>query len=94
MIRERYARFAERDDVPFGQAAAERARSRAGLARSTAPRQPRTTRVDLGGRTAEIVSDARPQPRARRGVDPGRGVLAAGDAVMGSGDPDARRHAC
>ena len=86
MIRERYARFAERDDVPFGQAAAERARSRAG----PPLRGRRGSRGPTGRARRPHGRDrlhARSQPRARRGWIPGAGFLAAGDAVMGTGIP-------
>jgi len=86
MIRERYARFAERDDVPFGQAAAERARSRAGLPFEGAEAA-EDTRVALGGRTAEIVPTPGHSPGHVAAWIPGAGFLAAGDAVMGTGIP-------
>jgi glyoxylase-like metal-dependent hydrolase (beta-lactamase superfamily II) len=87
MIRERYARFGEHDDVPFGAEAAARARARAGQPFPGAEAASGETRLELGGRTAAIV----PTP----GHSPGHvaawiaepGLLAAGDAVMGTGIP-------
>ena len=91
MIRERYARFAERDDVPFGQAAAERARSRAGR-----PFEGAEAAEDTRGRARRPHGRDRPharsQPRARRGVDPGRRVPGRRRCGDGHRDPEARRH--
>jgi glyoxylase-like metal-dependent hydrolase (beta-lactamase superfamily II) len=86
MIRERYARFAERDDVAFGQAAAERARSRAGLPFSGAEAAD-GMQIDLGGRAAEIVPTPGHSPGHVAAWIPDAGLLAAGDAVMGTGIP-------
>jgi glyoxylase-like metal-dependent hydrolase (beta-lactamase superfamily II) len=85
MLRERYARFAERDDVPFGQAAAERARSRAGGPFTGA--EAAEGRLDLGGRTAEFVPTPGHSPGHVAAWVPDAGLLAAGDAVMGTGIP-------
>jgi glyoxylase-like metal-dependent hydrolase (beta-lactamase superfamily II) len=85
MIRERYARFAERDDVPFGQAATERARSRAG--RPFPGAEAAEGRLDLGGRTAEFVPTPGHSPGHVAAWIPDAGLLAAGDAVMGTGIP-------
>jgi glyoxylase-like metal-dependent hydrolase (beta-lactamase superfamily II) len=87
MIRERYARFAAVDDVPFGPAAVERARSRAGQPfDGTIPAKPGAL-IELGGRTAQIV----PTPGHSAGhiavLIADAGLLAAGDAVMGAGIP-------
>jgi glyoxylase-like metal-dependent hydrolase (beta-lactamase superfamily II) len=86
MIRERYARFAERDDVPFGQAAAERARTRAGRP-FAGVEVAEGTRLDLGGRSAEIIATPGHSPGHVAAWIPGAGLLAAGDAVMGTGIP-------
>ena len=80
-IRERYARFAERDDVPFGQAAAERARSRAGL--------PFEARRGGRGRTASTSAAARPRSSPRPATAPGtspRGSRRAGPGRRRRGD--------
>jgi glyoxylase-like metal-dependent hydrolase (beta-lactamase superfamily II) len=86
MIRERYARFAERDDVPFGEAAAGRARSRAGLPFPGAEGAD-GMRIELGGRTAEIIATPGHSPGHVAAWIPGSEFLAAGDAVMGAGIP-------
>ena len=88
MIRERYARFAVHDDVPFGPAAAARARERAGGAFGP-PRPPRRGRGDRPRRPRRRDRrDARSQPRAHVAAwIPDAGLLAAGDAVMGNGIP-------
>jgi glyoxylase-like metal-dependent hydrolase (beta-lactamase superfamily II) len=86
MIRERYARFAEQDDVPFGSAAAERARARAGspfAAQAADPELP----LELGGRTAEIVPTPGHSPGHIAAWIPDAGLLAVGDGVMGNGIP-------
>ena len=89
MIRERYARFAERDDVPFGEAPRPSARAQPRRARrSRAPRRPSRAR-------ASSSAAARPRSSRRPGHSPGHvaawipdaGLLAAGDAVMGTGIP-------
>jgi glyoxylase-like metal-dependent hydrolase (beta-lactamase superfamily II) len=87
MIRERYARFSAVDDVPFAPAAVERARSRAGQPfDGTIPAKPGAL-IELGGRTAQIV----PTPGHSAGhiavLVADAGLLAAGDAVMGTGIP-------
>ena len=86
MLRERYARFSEHDDVPFGPAAAERARGRAGgsFAAEAASAE---TPLDLGGRTARIIPTPGHSPGHVAAWIADAGLLAAGDAVMGSGIP-------
>jgi glyoxylase-like metal-dependent hydrolase (beta-lactamase superfamily II) len=86
MLRERYARFADRDDVPFGPAAAERARSRAGQPFAGAEAAEGTV-VELGGRTAEIVAAPGHSAGHVAAWIADAGLLAAGDAVMGTGIP-------
>jgi glyoxylase-like metal-dependent hydrolase (beta-lactamase superfamily II) len=87
MIRERYARFSEHDDVPFGQDAAARARARAGRAFPGAEAASGETRVALGGRTAVIVPTPGHSPGHLAAWIADAGLLAAGDAVMGTGIP-------
>jgi glyoxylase-like metal-dependent hydrolase (beta-lactamase superfamily II) len=87
MIRERYARFSERDDVPFGAAAAARARERAGRPFPGAEAASGETRLDLGGRTARIVPTPGHSPGHVAAWIADAGLLAAGDAVMGAGIP-------
>ena len=87
MIRERYARFSARDDVPFGPAAAERARERAGLPFPGAEAASGETRLDLGGRTARIIPTPGHSPGHVAAWIADAGLLAAGDAVMGTGIP-------
>ena len=87
MIRERYARFSQQDDVPFGPAAAARARERAGGAFAcTAPAEA-GARLVLGGRVAEIVATPGHSAGHVAALIPDAGLLAAGDAVMGRGIP-------
>jgi glyoxylase-like metal-dependent hydrolase (beta-lactamase superfamily II) len=85
MLRERYARFAVHDDVPFTDAAAERARGRAGPPFAGTEEAPE--RLELGGRTAELVPTPGHSPGHTAAWIAGAGLLAAGDAVMGSGIP-------
>ena len=90
-IRERYARFAVHDDVPFGEAAAERAIDRAGPPfdghRGRARGRPPGARGPHGrGRP-----DARTQPRPRRRVDPRRRAARRRRRDHGQRHPDARR---
>jgi glyoxylase-like metal-dependent hydrolase (beta-lactamase superfamily II) len=87
MIRERYARFAVHDDVPFGTAASERAHSRAGPPFAGARAADPEVRLDLGGRTAELVPTPGHSPGHVAAWIPDAGLLAAGDAVMGNGIP-------
>jgi glyoxylase-like metal-dependent hydrolase (beta-lactamase superfamily II) len=86
MIRDRYARFSVHDDVPFDEAARERARGRAGgpfAATAAAPHE----QVDLGGRRVVLVPTTGHSPGHTSAWLPEAGVLAAGDAVMGAGIP-------
>ncbi len=87
MIRDRYARFSQRDDVPFGTAAAERARTRAGRPFSGAEAALPGARVELGGRAAEIIATPGHSAGHVSAWIAGAGLLAAGDAVMGNGIP-------
>jgi glyoxylase-like metal-dependent hydrolase (beta-lactamase superfamily II) len=86
MLRERYARFAAHDDVPFTEAAAERARGRAGPPFAGAEAVPRE-RLELGGRTAELIPTPGHSPGHTAAWIGEAGLLAAGDAVMGNGIP-------
>ena len=85
MIRERYARFAERDDVPFGRGG--------GRARAAAvPALPFAGAEAAPTDTRSTSAAARPRSSPRPATAPGhvaawlpaRGLLAAGDAVMGT----------
>jgi glyoxylase-like metal-dependent hydrolase (beta-lactamase superfamily II) len=87
MIRERYARFAEHDDVPFGSDASERARARAGAPFAGAEAAGSELRLELGGRAAEFVPTPGHSPGHVAAWIPDAGLLAAGDAVMGNGIP-------
>jgi glyoxylase-like metal-dependent hydrolase (beta-lactamase superfamily II) len=87
MIRDRSARFSHEDDVPFGSAAIERARTRAGKPFTGAEAALPGTRVELGGRAAEIVATPGHSPGHVSALIADAGLLAAGDAVMGNGIP-------
>ena len=86
MISVRYARFSVRDDIPFDEAARQRARDRAGApfaATAAAPHE----QLDLGGRRVVLVPTAGHSPGHTSAWLPESGVLAAGDGVMGAGIP-------
>jgi glyoxylase-like metal-dependent hydrolase (beta-lactamase superfamily II) len=85
MIRERYARFAEHDDVPFGEEAVERASARAGRPFPGAEAAHPGARIELGGRAAEIVATPGHSPGHVAAWIADAGLLAAGDAIMGNG---------
>jgi glyoxylase-like metal-dependent hydrolase (beta-lactamase superfamily II) len=87
MIRERYARFARQDDVPFGSAADQRARTRAGPPFPGVQAAGPETKLELGRRAAEIVPTPGHSPGHVAAWIPDAGLLAAGDAVMGNGIP-------
>lgn len=87
MIRERYARFAAHDDVPFGAAAVERARARAGQRFAGAEAALPGMLIELGGRAAEMIPTPGHSPGHTAAWVADAGVLAAGDAVMGTGIP-------
>jgi glyoxylase-like metal-dependent hydrolase (beta-lactamase superfamily II) len=87
MLRERYARFAQRDDVPFTAAAAERARSRAGQPFAGAEAALPGASIELGGRRAELIATPGHSAGHTAAWIADAGVLAAGDAVMGTGIP-------
>jgi glyoxylase-like metal-dependent hydrolase (beta-lactamase superfamily II) len=87
MIRDRYARFSQHDDVPFGAAAIERARTRAGKPFSGAEAALPGTRIELGGRAAEIVATPGHSPGHVSAFIADARLLAAGDSVMGNGIP-------
>ncbi len=82
-IRERYARFAAFDDVPFTEEMHERA-----LARFGAPFDPPEpvgdgTTIDLGGRSVTLLATAGHSPGHTAAWLAADGVLAAADAAMG-----------
>jgi glyoxylase-like metal-dependent hydrolase (beta-lactamase superfamily II) len=85
MIRDRYGRFSVRDDLPFDEAAQERARDRAGapFRADAAPDE----QIELGGRTIAFVPTAGHSAGHTAAWLHDAGVLAAGDGVMGSGIP-------
>jgi glyoxylase-like metal-dependent hydrolase (beta-lactamase superfamily II) len=87
MIRERYARFSVHDDVPFGEAAEARSRSRAGAPFEGAEAAYPERRIELGGRDAEIIATPGHSAGHVSAWIADAGVLAAGDAVMGTGIP-------
>ena len=86
MIRDRYARFSVHDDVPFDDAARERARGRAGAPFTATAAVPHE-RIELGGRRVVLVPTAGHSPGHTSAWLPESGVLAAGDGVMGAGIP-------
>jgi len=87
IVRDRYARFTVHDDVPFGEAAAERAIDRAGLPFTGAEAVPAGARLELGGRTAEVISTPGHSPGHISAWIPDAGLLVVADAVMGNGIP-------
>jgi glyoxylase-like metal-dependent hydrolase (beta-lactamase superfamily II) len=87
MIHDRYARFSRDDDVPFGAAEIERARTRAGAPFTGARAAHPGARVELGGRAAEIIATPGHSPGHVSALIADAGLLAAGDAVMGNGIP-------
>jgi glyoxylase-like metal-dependent hydrolase (beta-lactamase superfamily II) len=87
MIRDRYARFSQQDDVPFGTAAVERARTRAGKPFTGTEAALPGARVELGGRAAEIIATPGHSPGHVSAFIADAGLLAAGDSVMGNGIP-------
>ena len=87
MIHDRYARFSRQDDVPFGAAAIDRARTRAGEPFTGAEAALPGARVELGGRAAEIIATPGHSPGHVSAFVADAGLLAAGDSVMGIGIP-------
>ena len=87
IVRDRYARFAVHDDVPFGAAAEERAFLRAGPAFTGTQAVPASTRLELGGRTVEVIPTPGHSPGHISAWVPDAGLLAAADAIMGNGIP-------
>jgi glyoxylase-like metal-dependent hydrolase (beta-lactamase superfamily II) len=87
MIHDRYARFSRQDDVPFGAAAMDRARTRAGEPFTGAEAALPGARVELGGRAAEIIATPGHSPGHVSAFVADAGLLAAGDSVMGIGIP-------
>jgi glyoxylase-like metal-dependent hydrolase (beta-lactamase superfamily II) len=87
IVRDRYARFAVHDDVPFGEAAAERAIDRAGPSFTGTEAVPLDARLELGGRTVEVIPTPGHSPGHVSAWVPAAGLLVAADAVMGNGIP-------
>jgi glyoxylase-like metal-dependent hydrolase (beta-lactamase superfamily II) len=87
IVRDRYARFSVHDDVPFGEAAAERAIDRAGPPFTGTEAVGANTRLELGGRTVEIIPTPGHSPGHISAWVPDAGLLVAADAIMGNGIP-------
>jgi len=87
IVRDRYARFAVHDDVPFGEAAAERAIDRAGPSFTGTEAVPADARLELGGRTVVVVPTPGHSPGHVSAWVPDAGLLVAADAIMGNGIP-------
>jgi glyoxylase-like metal-dependent hydrolase (beta-lactamase superfamily II) len=73
--------------VPFGAAAMDRARTRAGEPFTGAEAALPGARVELGGRAAEIIATPGHSPGHVSAFVADAGLLAAGDSVMGIGIP-------
>jgi glyoxylase-like metal-dependent hydrolase (beta-lactamase superfamily II) len=82
-IRERYAAFSVRDDVPFDAALAARARDRFGEPFPAPEPVADGDTIDLGGRTVEVVATPGHSPGHLAALVRGEGVVAAADAAMG-----------
>jgi glyoxylase-like metal-dependent hydrolase (beta-lactamase superfamily II) len=87
LLAERYARFAATDDVPFSEEAAERSRGRTGPPFAGVEPVGEAAELDLGGRRVELVATPGHSPGHTAAWVPDAGLLAAGDAVMGTGIP-------
>jgi glyoxylase-like metal-dependent hydrolase (beta-lactamase superfamily II) len=87
IVRDRYARFAVHDDVPFGKAAAERAMDRAGPAFAGTEAVAPGARLALGGRSVEIVPTPGHSPGHVSAWIEDAALLVAADAIMGNGIP-------
>ena len=87
IVRDRYARFALHAEVPFGEAAAERAFDRAGPPFAGTEAVPAGARLELGGRTVEVIATPGHSPGHVSAWVPGDGLLVAADAIMGNGIP-------